>query len=64
MLWMSFERHINAFRVNVLGLEPLRVGEGGWNQLNIMKVGAWQLSSRRNSIQVTLECCLTILKRD
>jgi hypothetical protein len=38
MLWMSFERHINAFRVNVLGLEPLRVGDGGWNHLNIMKV--------------------------
>lgn len=38
MLWMSFERHINAFRVNVLGLQPLRVGDGGWNHLNIMKV--------------------------
>ena len=38
MLWMSFERHINAFRTTVLGLEPLRVGEGGWNHLNVMQV--------------------------
>lgn len=40
MLWLSFERQINAFRVNILGLEPLRVGEGGWNHLNVMKVGS------------------------
>jgi len=38
MMWLSFERHINAFRTNVLGLEPLRVGNGGWNHLNTMKV--------------------------
>ena len=38
MLWMSFERQINAFRTTILGLEPLRVGNGGWNHLNTMKV--------------------------
>ena len=38
MMWLSFERHINAFRTNILGLEPLRVGNGGWNHLNTMKV--------------------------
>lgn len=44
MLWMSFERQINAFRTTILGLEPLRVGNGGWNHLNTMKVGScWVL---------------------
>ena len=38
MLWVSFERHINAFRQNILGLEPVRVGQGGWNQLNTLRV--------------------------
>jgi hypothetical protein len=40
MLWLSFERHINAMRINMLGLEPVRVGAGGWSQLNDMKVSA------------------------
>ncbi len=38
MLWLSFESNINAFRKNVLGLEPIRTGEGGWNMLNLNKV--------------------------
>eukprot|EP01034_Spumella_vulgaris_P023338 gene23338-29550_t len=38
MLWLSFESNINAFRKGVLGLEPIRVGEGGWNMLNLNKV--------------------------
>jgi hypothetical protein len=37
-LWMSLERDINAFRVEVLGLEPLRMGQGAWNLLNIHQV--------------------------
>lgn len=63
MLWMSFERQINAFRMNVLGLEPLRVGEGGWNHLNIMKVRTcrqftlltmWHVF---NNVHFNIKCC-------
>jgi hypothetical protein len=37
-LWLSLERDINHFRINVLGLEPLRMGQGAWNLLNIHQV--------------------------
>lgn len=38
-LWISLERDINRFRTTVLGLEPLRMGQGAWNMLNILQVG-------------------------
>lgn len=38
MFWLSFEKDINAFRTNVLGLEPLRIGDAGWNFMNLQKV--------------------------
>lgn len=41
MLWLSFESSINTFRRGVLGLEPIRVGEGGWNMLNLNRVSEW-----------------------
>ncbi len=37
-LWLTFERDINKFRTEKLGLEPIRVGQGGWNLLNIHQV--------------------------
>eukprot|EP01040_Poterioochromonas_malhamensis_P011123 gene11123-12120_t len=37
-LWISLERDINRFRTTVLGLEPLRMGQGAWNMLNILQV--------------------------
>ncbi len=39
-LWISLERDINRFRTTVLGLEPLRMGQGAWNMLNILQVSA------------------------
>lgn len=37
MMWMSLEPAINGFRCD-LGLEPIRIGEGGANMLNTHKV--------------------------
>eukprot|EP00981_Chlorochromonas_danica_P009655 scaffold2798_cov160-Ochromonas_danica.AAC.24 len=38
LLWLSIERETNEFRKNVLGLEPIRVGQSGWNILNYHQV--------------------------
>jgi hypothetical protein len=38
LLWLSMEREINSFRERCLGLEPIRVGQGGWNMLNYHEV--------------------------
>jgi hypothetical protein len=37
-MWISLEPFINSFRVNRLGLQPIRMGEQGWNLLNTNKV--------------------------
>jgi hypothetical protein len=37
-LWISLEREINRFRTTILGLEPLRIGQGAWNLINILQV--------------------------
>jgi hypothetical protein len=37
-LWISLEREINRFRTMILGLEPLRMGQGAWNLVNILQV--------------------------
>lgn len=37
-LWIALEKEINTFRVQTLGLEPLRSGQGGWNILNSYKI--------------------------
>jgi hypothetical protein len=37
-MWISFEREINKFRTNTLGLEPIRTGQGGWDLLNYHRV--------------------------
>lgn len=36
-LWLSFERDLNNFRSSI-GLEPLRLGQHGWNLLNYHQV--------------------------
>lgn len=38
MLWASLELEMNKFRSTVLGLEPIRSGESGWNMLNHQEV--------------------------
>jgi len=38
LMWLGFEREINLFRKNVLGLEPLRIGQSGHDMLNLLKV--------------------------
>jgi hypothetical protein len=38
LVWLSLEKDINHFRVEVLGLEPLRMGQGAWNLLNLHQV--------------------------
>jgi len=41
LMWLGFEREVNIFRKNVLGLEPLRIGQSGHDILNVLKVGQW-----------------------
>jgi hypothetical protein len=38
MMWLSFAGPINTFRREVLGLQPIRPGQTGWNMLNALKV--------------------------
>lgn len=38
MLWLSLRGIINNFRENVLGLDPIRASDGGWNMVNSHRV--------------------------